>query len=212
MQAFTQFTGIAAPLPIANIDTDKIIPARYMKTVRRSGLGIHLFEALRYDESGGERPDFVLNQEPYRHSRILLAHENFGCGSSREHAPWALLDFGIRCIIAPSFADIFHGNCYKNGILPIALPRNVCDQLMGMTALAPNELWTVDLERQTIAAPGGRSIPFSVDAFRRSLLLQGFDDIDVTLRHLSLIEQFEAGRSGDAWMFPAISCSPAGRE
>ena len=130
MDAFTTLTGVAAPLPLANVDTDKIIPARFLKTIKRSGLGVHLFDTLRYDANGAERPEFVLNQEPYRHAEILIAHENFGCGSSREHAPWALLDFGIRCVIAPDFADIFHTNTFKNGILPIKLSREICDQLM----------------------------------------------------------------------------------
>jgi 3-isopropylmalate/(R)-2-methylmalate dehydratase small subunit len=125
MQPFTTLTAIAAPLPLANVDTDKIIPARFLKTIKRTGLGVHLFYTLRYDETGAERPDFVLNREPYRHANILIAHENFGCGSSREHAPWALLDFGISCVIAPDFADIFHNNCFKNGILPVRLPRAV---------------------------------------------------------------------------------------
>ena len=130
MDAFTKLTGVAAPLPMANVDTDKIIPARFLKTIKRTGLGVHLFDTLRYDADGKERPDFVLNQGPYRKAEILIAHENFGCGSSREHAPWALLDFGIRCVIAPDFADIFHNNTFKNGILPIRLPREICDQLM----------------------------------------------------------------------------------
>jgi 3-isopropylmalate/(R)-2-methylmalate dehydratase small subunit len=130
MQAFTTLSATAAPLPLANVDTDKIIPARFLKTIKRSGLGKSLFAGLRYDDEGAERPEFVLNREPFRHAEILVAHENFGCGSSREHAPWALLDFGIRCVIAPSFADIFNGNCFKNGILPVALPREACDHLM----------------------------------------------------------------------------------
>ncbi len=130
MDAFTTLTGVAAPLPLANVDTDKIIPARFLKTIKRSGLGVHLFDTLRFDPQGNERPEFVLNREPYRHAKILIAHENFGCGSSREHAPWALLDFGIRCVIAPDFADIFFNNCFKNGILPVRLPREVCDMLI----------------------------------------------------------------------------------
>ena len=138
MQAFTELTGVAAPLPLANVDTDKIIPARFLKTIKRTGLGVNLFDTLRYDAEGQERPDFVLNQPPYRHAEVLIAHENFGCGSSREHAPWALLDFGIRCVIAPSFADIFHNNCFKNGILPVALPREICDQLMEDARLGGN--------------------------------------------------------------------------
>src|ERR1700761_5802203 len=148
MDAFTTLTGVAAPMPMANVDTDKIIPARFLKTIQRSGLGKNLFDGLRYEPSGGERADFVLNQPAYRQAEILIAHENFGCGSSREHAAWALLDFGIRCVIAPSFADIFHANALKNGILPIALPRAVCDALMEDAALGGNARITVDLERQ----------------------------------------------------------------
>ncbi|MGI4793553.1 MAG: 3-isopropylmalate dehydratase small subunit, partial [Janthinobacterium lividum] len=143
MQAFTELTGVAAALPLANVDTDKIIPARFLKTIKRTGLGKNLFDTLRYDPAGAERPDFVLNQPAFRHAEVLIAHENFGCGSSREHAPWALLDFGIRCVIAPSFADIFHNNCYKNGILPVTLPREVCDQLMEDAGLGGNARITI---------------------------------------------------------------------
>jgi 3-isopropylmalate/(R)-2-methylmalate dehydratase small subunit len=157
MQPFTELTAIAAPLPLANVDTDKIIPARFLKTIKRSGLGKSLFAGLRYDDEGKERPDFVLNQEPFRGAQILVAHENFGCGSSREHAPWALLDFGLRCVIAPSFADIFHGNCFKNGILPIVLPRSVCDQLMEDARLGANARITVDLGRKLVVRPNGRA-------------------------------------------------------
>ena len=148
MQAFTVLTGVPAPLPVQNVDTDKIIPARFLKTIKRSGLGVHLFDALRYDGDGRENPDFVLNRKPYRNAEILIAYENFGCGSSREHAPWALLDFGVRCVIAPSFADIFFNNSFKNGVLAIALPRAVCDALMEDASLGLNARLTIDRERR----------------------------------------------------------------
>ena len=194
MQPFTTLTAVAAPLPLANVDTDKIIPARFLKTIKRTGLGVHAFDALRYDAEGAERPDFVLNQAPYRQAEILVAHENFGCGSSREHAPWALLDFGIRCVIAPDFADIFHGNCFKNGILPIRLPRAVCDHLMEDARIGGNARLTIDLERQVVVRPSGEEVPFAIDAFRKHLLLHGLDDIDQTMQRGGAIERYEAGR------------------
>ncbi len=201
MQAFTTLTGIAAPLPLANVDTDKIIPARFLKTIKRTGLGVHLFDTLRFDGAGGERPDFVLNTEPYRHAEVLIAHENFGCGSSREHAPWALLDFGIRCVIAPSFADIFHTNCFKNGILPVVLPREVCDRLMEDAEMGGNARLTVDLARQVVVRPNGEEIPFSVDAFRKHLLLNGLDDIGQTMQRAPAIDAYEARvRQRAPWM------------
>ena len=205
MQAFTKLTGIAAPLPIANVDTDKIIPARFLKTIKRTGLGVHLFDTLRYDEQGAERPDFVLNQEPYRRAEILIAHENFGCGSSREHAPWALLDFGIRCVIAPDFADIFHNNCFKNGILPVRLPREICDQLIEDAKLGANARVTVDLERQVVVRPNGEEIAFSIDPFRRELMLGGLDDIGQTLQHAPAIDGFEAREKTEKPWMPAIT-------
>lgn len=205
MQAFTTLTGVAAPLPLANVDTDKIIPARFLKTIKRTGLGVHLFDTLRYDGAGQERPDFVLNQPAYRGAEVLIAHENFGCGSSREHAPWALLDFGIRCVIAPSFADIFHGNCFKNGILPITLPRAVCDQLMEDAALGGNARLTVDLPRQVVIRPNGEEIPFSIDPFRKHTLLNGLDDIGQTMQRGAAIDAFEARRKQDADWMPAIA-------
>lgn len=205
MEPFTKLTAPAAPLPLANVDTDKIIPARFLKTIKRSGLGVHLFDPLRYDGDGKERPEFVLNQEPYRHAEILIAHENFGCGSSREHAPWALLDFGIRCVIAPDFGDIFFNNCFKNGILPIRMPRRVCDQLIDDARLGGNARLTVDLVRQVIVRPGGEEIPFDVDPFRKHLLLNGLDDIGQTLQHAPKIEAYEQkNRREQAWL-PAIS-------
>ena len=205
MDAFTILTGIAAPLPMANVDTDKIIPGRFLKTIERSGLGVHLFDQLRYDETGAERADFVLNQPAYRHAEILIAHENFGCGSSREHAPWALLDFGIRCVIAPDFADIFHSNCFKNGILPVRLPREVCDQLMEDAALGANARLTVDLERQVVVRPSGAEIPFAIDPLRRTMLLQGLDEIGQTLGHAGAIAAFEVRRQQQ---YPWIAAIP----
>ena len=202
MDAFTTLTGVAAPLPLANVDTDKIIPARFLKTIKRTGLGVHLFDTLRYDGEGAERPDFVLNKPAYRHAEILIAHENFGCGSSREHAPWALLDFGIRCVIAPDFADIFHGNCFKNGILPIRLPREICDALMEDARLGSNARVTVDLARQVVVRPSGEEIPFEIDAFRKHLLLNGLDDIDQTMERGPAITSYEAKQP--AWL-PAVT-------
>jgi 3-isopropylmalate/(R)-2-methylmalate dehydratase small subunit len=205
MQPFTVVTAIAAPLPLANVDTDKIIPARFLKTIKRTGLGQFLLHTLRFHENGDERVDFVLNQEPYRHAEILIAHENFGCGSSREHAPWALLDFGIRCVIAPDFADIFYGNCFKNGILPVRLPREICDALMEDARLGENARITVDLERQVVVRPNGETIAFEIDAERRRLMLEGLDDIGETLVYAGAIEQYEtARREAQPWV-PAIT-------
>ena len=205
MDAFRILTAIAAPLPMANVDTDKIIPARFLKTIKRTGLGQNLFDGLRYDEDGAERPDFVLNREPYRRANILVAGENFGCGSSREHAPWALLDFGIRCVIAPSFADIFHNNCFKNGILPVCLPRDVVDALMEDASLGANARLTVDLERNVVVRPNGEELGFATDALRRRLLLEGLDDIGQTLLHTAAIDRFEHDRAGAMPWFPPIT-------
>jgi 3-isopropylmalate/(R)-2-methylmalate dehydratase small subunit len=201
MTPFTTLTGIAAPLPKANVDTDQIIPARFLKTIKRTGLGRSLFANFRYDEVGAEKPDFVLNQPPFRQAEILIAFENFGCGSSREHAPWALLDFGIRCVIAPDFADIFHNNSFKNGILPVKLPREVCEALMEDARLGGNARLTVDLERQVVVRPSGEEIPFEVDAFRRHCLLNGLDDIAQTLTHTPAIDDYEARqRAAQPWL------------
>ncbi len=201
MDAFTTLTGIAAPLAEANVDTDKIIPSRFLKTIQRTGLGRNAFDPLRYDADGSEKPDFVLNREPFRQAQILVTYENFGCGSSREHAPWALLDFGIRCVIAPSFADIFHNNCFKNGILPIRLPREICDVLMQDAAQGPNSRLTIDLVRQVVVRPDGQEIAFEVDALRRRLLLEGLDDIGQTLQHTPAIDRFEQTRAETSpWM------------
>ena len=205
MDAFTKLTGVAAPLPMANVDTDKIIPARFLKTIKRTGLGVHLFDTLRYDAEGKERPEFVLNQGPYRKAEILIAHENFGCGSSREHAPWALLDFGIRCVIAPDFADIFHNNTFKNGILPIRLPREICDQLMEDAKQGDNARLTVDLEEQVVVRPNGEKIRFEIDPFRKHLLLNGLDDIGQTLQHAPSIDSYEAKQKAEKSWMPGIS-------
>jgi 3-isopropylmalate/(R)-2-methylmalate dehydratase small subunit len=204
MQPFTQLTGVAAPLPLANIDTDKIIPSRFLKTIKRTGLGVHAFDPLRYDADGQERADFVLNKPPYRHAEILITHENFGCGSSREHAPWALLDFGIRCVIAPSFADIFHNNCFKNGILPIRLPREVCDGLMEDARLGGNARITVDLERQVVVRPNGEEIRFEIDPFRKHLLLHGLDDIGQTLQRAPSIDRYETKQREEQPWLPGL--------
>jgi 3-isopropylmalate/(R)-2-methylmalate dehydratase small subunit len=192
MENFTLLSGVAAPLNCENVDTDKILPSRFLKTIKRTGLGVHLFESLRYDSDGRERPDFVLNQPPYRHARLLIAGENFGCGSSREHAPWALLDFGIRCVIAPSFADIFFANCFKNGILPVVLPREICERLMQDADARPGARLSVDLDRQVIVSSDGAQIPFKVDAFRKRCLLNGLDEIGLTLEHAQAINAYEA--------------------
>ena len=194
MDKFTTLTAVAAPLPMQNIDTDKVIPARFLKTIKRSGLGVHLFDPLRFDSAGKERPDFILNQEPYRHAQIIVAHENFGCGSSREHAPWALTDFGIRCIIAPSFGDIFYNNSFKNGLLPIRLPRAICDALIDDAKLGGNARITIDLQRQVVVRPNGEEIHFDIDPFRKHSLLNGLDDIGQTLQHAPGIASYEAAR------------------
>jgi len=203
VQPFRRLEGIAAPLPMVNVDTDKIIPAHWLKTIKRTGLGVGLFETLRYREDGSENPDFVLNREPWRRARILIAGENFGCGSSREHAPWALLDFGIRCVIAPSFADIFFNNCFKNGILPIVLPRETVDALMAEAETSPEPVFTIDLERQLILRPSGNApVRFEVDPFKRHCLLEGLDDIGLTLKKAHEIEAYEeALRREKPWLF-----------
>jgi 3-isopropylmalate/(R)-2-methylmalate dehydratase small subunit len=201
MQAFTTLTGIAAPLPRANVDTDQIIPARFLKSIARTGFGKNLFANFRYREDGSENPDFVLNQEPYRKAEVLIAYENFGCGSSREHAPWALTDFGIRCVIAPDFADIFHNNSFKNGLLPVKLPRAVCEQLIEDAKLGGNARITVDLARQVVIRPSGEEIPFEVDPLRKHLLLNGLDDIGQTLQHATAIDGYEAKqKAAQPWL------------
>ena len=204
MEKFTVLKAVAAPLPLVNVDTDMIIPARFLKTIKRTGLGTSAFYTMRYDDSGAERPDFVLNQEPYRHAKILIAGANFGCGSSREHAPWSLADFGLRCIIAPSFADIFHGNSFKNGILCITLPQADVDKLAAKagTGNTAGGEFTVDLESQTITAPDGNVTPFTLDGTRRNNLLKGLDDIGLTLQHVGKIKTFEdKQRHEQPWLY-----------
>ncbi len=202
MQAFTRLSGIAAPLPMVNVDTDKIIPAKWLKTIKRTGLGVALLETLRYDADGSERPDFVLNREPYRKAEILIAGEIFGCGSSREHAPWSLLDFGIRCVIAPSFSDIFFNNCFKNGVLPIVLPRDEVETLMREATEANDPTFTVDLNQQEIARPTGNEVfRFEVDAFRKHCLLNGLDDVGLTMQKRQQIDSFEAQqKASQPWL------------
>jgi 3-isopropylmalate/(R)-2-methylmalate dehydratase small subunit len=197
MDKFTKLTGVAAPLPDINVDTDKIIPADYLKTIKRTGLGVALFSEMRYNDDGSEKPDFVLNQPAYRESQILVAGENFGCGSSREHAPWAILGFGIRCIISTSFADIFFNNCFKNGILPIVLPQEDVDKLMDDAGRGANAVMSIDLENQEITGPDGGTIPFDVDAFRKHCLLNGLDDISLTLQQDDKISAYEAAQSAN---------------
>ena len=182
MDKFTTLTGVAAPLPLINIDTDMIIPKQFLKTIKRTGLGANLFDEMRFTKDGAEIPEFVLNQPAYRHAQILVAGANFGCGSSREHAPWALADFGIRCVIAASFADIFFNNSFKNGILPIILPQEQVDVLMEDAKKGSNAVLTVDLESQTISRPDGQKIAFDVEPFRKHCLLNGLDDIGLTLQ------------------------------
>ena len=195
MEKFTQLTGVAAPMPLVNIDTDMIIPKQFLKTIKRSGLGANLFDEMRFDRSGNEIPDFVLNQDAYRKAEILVAGDNFGCGSSREHAPWAIKDFGIRCVISTSFADIFYNNCFKNGILPIALPRDAVDVLMKDAEKGANARITVDLETQTVTTSDGESFAFEVDAFKKRCLLEGLDDIGLTMEKAASIDTFEAQAS-----------------
>ncbi|CAN5738661.1 3-isopropylmalate dehydratase small subunit [soil metagenome] len=198
MEKFDRLTGVAAPMPLINVDTDMIIPKQFLKTILRTGLGQNLFHEMRYDDAGGEAPDFVLNRPAYREARILVTGANFGCGSSREHAPWALMDFGIRCVIAPSFADIFYNNCFKNGILPVVLPEADVDRLMEDAERGANAVVTVDLERQEITGPDGGRIGFEVDPFRKHCLLNGFDDIGLTLEKAGAIDAFERGYRGKA--------------
>lgn len=191
MEKFTKLTGVAAPLPIINIDTDMIIPKDYLKTIKRTGLGKGLFAEMRFNEDGSENPDFVLNKPAYRNAQILVAGDNFGCGSSREHAPWALLDFGIRCVISTSFADIFYNNCFKNGILPIKVSQEDLDKLMDDASRGANATLTVDLEAMAISGPDGGSIAFELDEFKRHCMLNGLDDIGLTMEKADNISVFE---------------------
>ncbi|AQT05660.1 3-isopropylmalate dehydratase small subunit [Acetobacter persici] len=205
MEKFTTLSAVAAALPEDNIDTDKIIPARFLKTTQRTGLGKYAFDSMRYRPDGSENPDFILNKEPWRKAEILVTYDNLGCGSSREHAPWALLDFGIRCVIAPSFADIFFNNCFKNGILPIRLPREICDQLMSDSTMGSNARLTIDLPRQVVIRPDGEEVPFEIDPFRKHMLLEGLDDIGQTLQHETEIKSFEQKVAGERPWMPSIT-------
>jgi len=202
MEKFKTLTGVAAPLPMINVDTDMIIPKQFLKTIKRSGLGRFLFFEMRFDAAGNEIADFVLNKQAYRHAGILVAGDNFGCGSSREHAPWALLDFGIRCIIAPSFADIFYNNCFKNGILPIKLPQADVDELMEDAMRGANAKVTVDLESQVITRSDGGEIKFDMDPFRKHCLMEGLDDIGQTMRRVEKIDAFEERKKAtEPWLY-----------
>jgi 3-isopropylmalate/(R)-2-methylmalate dehydratase small subunit len=192
MDKFTKITGVAAPMPLVNIDTDMIIPKQFLKTIKRSGLGANLFDEMRFTQDGQEIPDFVLNQPAYRKAEVIVAGDNFGCGSSREHAPWALLDFGIRSVIATSFADIFYNNCFKNGILPIVMPEDVVNTLMEDARRGENARITVDLENQTVTTSDGQSFPFEVDAFKKHCLMNGLDDIGLTMEKAPSIDSYEA--------------------
>jgi 3-isopropylmalate/(R)-2-methylmalate dehydratase small subunit len=192
MEKFDKLSGIAAPMPLVNIDTDMIIPKQFLKTIKRSGLGVNLFDEMRYDDNGDEIADFVLNKSAYRDAQILVAGDNFGCGSSREHAPWALLDFGIRCVISTSFADIFYNNCFKNGILPIVLPQEAVDVLMKDAEKGANARIEVDLENQSVTSSDGEVFNFEIDSFKKHCLLNGLDDIGLTMEKAASIDAFEA--------------------
>jgi 3-isopropylmalate/(R)-2-methylmalate dehydratase small subunit len=202
MEKFTRLHGVAAPMDMMNIDTDKIIPKLHLRTIKRTGLGKVVFDELRFHMDGSEKPDFILNQTPYRNTKILVVGDNFGCGSSREHAPWALLDFGIRCMISTSFADIFYNNCFKNGILPITVSKEELDLLMTDASNRENPEMTIDLEAMTITRPDGTTMRFYIDAFRRDCLLNGLDDIGLTLQKAEKIEAFEtAQRQQQPWLY-----------
>ena len=202
MEKFTALTGVAAAMSLVNIDTDMIIPKQFLKTIKRTGLGKSLFFEMRFDDDGNEIEDFVLNQPAYRNAQILVTGENFGCGSSREHAPWALLDFGIRCVIAESFADIFYNNCFKNGILPIRLPKEDIEALMEDAERGSNATITVDLESQTIKGPDGGTINFDVEEFRKHCLMNGLDDIGLTIQRKDSIASFEGKQQlSEPWLY-----------
>ncbi len=195
MEKFEKLSGVAAPMPLVNIDTDMIIPKVFLKTIKRSGLGVNLFDEMRYDREGNEKPDFVLNKPQYRDAKILVAGDNFGCGSSREHAPWAIADFGIKCVISTSFADIFYNNCFKNGILPLVLPEDAVDTLMKDAEKGANSLIEVDLENQTIVSSDGEIFRFEVDPFKKHCLLNGLDDIGLTMEKEDHIAAYESKAS-----------------
>src|SRR4051812_24891902 len=202
MEKFTSLTGVAAPLPMINVDTDMIIPKQFLKTIKRTGLGKHLFEEMRYTPEGEERPEFVLNKPAYREAKILVSGDNFGCGSSREHAPWALLDFGIRCVIAPSFADIIYNNCFKNGILPIVLPQEQVDLLLDDAGRGANAVVSIDLEKQEIKGPDGGTLTFEIEPFRKHCLINGLDDIGQTLQQAAAIDGYEGRqRATQPWLW-----------
>ncbi len=201
MEKFTVVDGVAAPMPLVNIDTDMIIPKQYLKTIKRSGLGVGAFYELRYNADGTDNPDFILNKPAYRETRILVVGDNFGCGSSREHAPWAILDMGIRCIISTSFADIFFNNCFKNGILPVVLPEDQRNALMEDAGLGANARLKVDLEAQTITRPNGEIVEFDIDPFRKHCLLNGLDDIGLTLQKAGKVKDYETALAADrSWV------------
>ena len=199
MEKFEKLAGVGAPMPLVNIDTDMIIPKVFLKTIKRSGLGVNLFDEMRYDREGNEKPDFVLNKTQYREAKVLVAGDNFGCGSSREHAPWAIADFGIKCVVSTSFADIFYNNCFKNGILPVVLPQDQVDILMKDAEKGANSIIEVDLENQTIASSDGEVFSFEVDPFKKHCLLNGLDDIGLTMEKEDKITAYE---SKAAQMFP----------
>src|SRR5271170_4001849 len=202
MQKFETLTGVAAPIEIDNVDTDMIIPKQYLKTIKRTGLGAGLFAEMRYLDDGSPNPDFVLNKPAYRDVKILVGGDNFGCGSSREHAPWALLDFGISCVIAPSFADIFYNNCFKNGLLPIVLPQETVDRLMEDAKKGANAVLTIDLERQTISRPDGEQVSFEIEPFRKHCLMNGLDDIGLTQQKAGAIRSYEEkSRLSQPWLW-----------
>ena len=208
MEKFDKLTGVAAPMDMVNIDTDKIIPKLHLRTIKRTGLGKVVFEEMRFNEDGSEKPEFVLNQEPYRNAKIIVAGDNFGCGSSREHAPWALLDFGVRCVISTNFADIFYNNCFKNGILPIRVSKDELDALMADARDKENPELTVDLESMEIRRPNGGVIKFDLDEFRRECLLDGLDDIGLTMKKEKTIDGFEFKQKlSEPWLYrePAAS-------
>ena len=201
MEKFDHLTGVAAPLNMINVDTDMIIPKQFLKTIKRTGLGKSLFFEMRFKDDGSEVEDFVLNKPAYRESTIMVSGDNFGCGSSREHAPWALLDFGIKCVIAPNFADIFYNNCFKNGILPIKLPQEDVDKLMEDSERGANATITVNLEEQTITGSDGESIYFEIDPFKKKCLLEGLDDVGLTMKKEDAISKFENDKKiSEPWL------------
>ncbi|GAB5502239.1 3-isopropylmalate dehydratase small subunit [Pyruvatibacter sp.] len=201
MDKFNKLSGVAAPMPITNVDTDMIIPKQFLKTIKRTGLGVNLFDEMRYRQDGSEVEDFVLNKPAYRDAKILVAGDNFGCGSSREHAPWALMDFGIRCIISTSFADIFYNNCFQNGILPIVLPKADVDKLMDDAERGSNAVVSIDLEAQEIKGPDGGTIKFEIDAFRKHCMLNGLDAIGLTMQQADAIDGFEGkDKAARSWV------------